>query len=511
MKKKREFKTEKKRPSINTSNESTNGLRSCNDSLSPKTGGECIIVPASKYYSHKSEEKFYFYRKQLSLEELFDANIGMIAFGGYIYSEEPVSVGFNFSYKTSTTSEVYELKSCEKNLIITDYNSWNPVGLHNTFNLDIVDTLYDLKLTMLVKNLENTDNILQFIGFDFDVVNYSYYKENKALKPFNQKTAQHIPSIYYLDTTLKFDKYLLNNKKEFVLGDHIVLKGCNRCRRYLPININNETNKLSFSFHCSSKKSPCKHGVSFRQYKIDNLDYLKSYNLNFNYIKDNNVISYHGHQLECTSCKKFFVNNKLNNKRSKDQRSEDSSRRRSIEVLVNTLLNKNIAHFEYKQKTKQEFCEYIWNKFNRKCFKCGKKLELHEMHVDHTMPLAYLYRLDESATCLCSTHNSKKNDTFPIEFYSKNQLLKLSQITGLDLDTLSLKIANPIVVELLIKNITWFFDEFLLYKENQKLRKGKFVANQIYNSISKVIGPDVNLIDEYYKLNNKYPASISLK
>ena len=66
------------------------------------------------------------------------------------------------------------------------------------------------------------------------------------------------------------------------------------------------------------------------------------------------------------------------------------------------------------------------------------------MHLDHTMPLAYLYRLDETATCLCAEHNSQKSDHFPIEYYTEEELKELSKITGLSMEILRSKKANPI-------------------------------------------------------------------
>ena len=80
-----------------------------------------------------------------------------------------------------------------------------------------------------------------------------------------------------------------------------------------------------------------------------------------------------------------------------EQFKEDGLRRRAIEVLINTLLEKNLIHFEFERRTKKEFSRYIWEKFDRRCFKCGpdsNPIALEEMALDHTMPLAYLYRLD---------------------------------------------------------------------------------------------------------------------
>ena len=115
----------------------------------------------------------------------------------------------------------------------------------------------------------------------------------------------HVPYLYYLSTDLPFNKYLtVPTLFSFNKGRFVVLKSCNRCGRYLPINIEDEMKTLSFSLHCK-KNAPCKHST-FRGYRIINrpgneIDLKK-------YILHDSIISYYGHQLECKACKKFFVN-----------------------------------------------------------------------------------------------------------------------------------------------------------------------------------------------------------
>ena len=196
--------------------------------------------------------------------------------------------------------------------------------------------------------------------------------------------------------------------------------------------------------------------------------------------------------------------------RNPQQFKEDGLRRRALEVLVNTLLDKNLIHHDFEFHNKKEFSEYIWEKFDKKCFKCGKLLKLSEMHLDHTMPLAYLYRLDESATCLCSEHNSQKSDSFPKDYYSKEELVKLSEITNLDLNILSSTSPNMKVVLLLIENIEWFFDEFLMYPEYQKVRDNILTADKIYASLVRILkNTGIDLLNNYYSKTGYYPKSIT--
>lgn len=301
------------------------------------------------------------------------------------------------------------------------------------------------------------------------------------------------------------------------MGIPVVLKGCNRCSRYLPINIENEAVTAAYVLHCK-KRAPCTHS-NFCRYRIDNynelsvetIDYFKALKV-YDFREGQHMIkSYYGHQLECKACKKYFVNAKLNPMRDTQQHREDSLRRRAIETLVDNLLDEDFIHFSYRKKHKKEFTDYIWKKFDCRCFKCQRKISKSEMALDHTMPLAYLYRLDETATCLCATHNSAKSDRFPVEYYSEEELKRLSKITGLSMDTLHSTGANQEVVRSLQENVVWFFDDFLSLPEHQKVHDDKLEADKIYAAIVRVIDKNINLIDDYYKIKHCYPSTITIR
>ena len=159
-------------------------------------------------------------------------------------------------------------------------------------------------------------NILDFFAFDFDVVSKEEFQDTSCATSFYQKTRMHVPYLYYLRSDLPVDWYLTSGQ-EFIEGKRIIAKSCNRCGRYLPINIDNELKTLSFSLHCK-KKAPCVHST-FRAYKIQNRSDLKASDLNGLTIEDGKVVSYYGHQLECKACKKFFVNAPLNPQRNAQQ------------------------------------------------------------------------------------------------------------------------------------------------------------------------------------------------
>lgn len=258
---------------------------------------------------------------------------------------------------------------------------------------------------------------------------------------------------------------------------------------------------------------PCVH-TTFRAYKIQNMAQLTPSDLSGLTTADGKVISYYGHQLECKACKKFFVNAPLNPQRNAQQFKEDGLRRRAIEVLVNSLLNRNLVHFEFERRTKKEFSRYIWEKFDRRCFKCGPDsapIKLRDMALDHTMPLAYLYRLDETATCLCSSHNSQKSDHFPVDYYSEEELVRLSAITGLSLEQLHTREVNQQVLCLLVEHVVWFYDEFLMAPDYQKVRDGILTADKINDSLKRIIAGQVDLAEKYREATGHYPRSVTVR
>jgi 5-methylcytosine-specific restriction endonuclease McrA len=93
---------------------------------------------------------------------------------------------------------------------------------------------------------------------------------------------------------------------------------------------------------------------------------------------------------------------------------------------VRKLLGKDWVYHRFRQERDEEFDMHIWEKFGKRCFKCGKELQSpSEMDLDHTMPLAALWPLDEYATCLCSNCNSRKSDHYPVDFYTSDELRAL--------------------------------------------------------------------------------------
>jgi len=269
----------------------------------------------------------------------------------------------------------------------------------------------------------------------------------------------------------------------------LILKSCNRCGRYLPINVSAERDQLSFSNHCvADHRRPCSHGSFGRLHNVeDEADVLQ--------------LDY-GYQLECRFCKKFEVNAAHNPQRNSAQMKEDAARRRAFELLLAELYG-GTPQLRYRHETGSELADGVWERFGHACFNCGTKLPAaRAMHLDHTRPLALLWPLDGSATALCGPCNSEKRDRAPADFYSPAKLAALSKTTGVLLDQLTSLQPNEQAIDLLLKNLAWFFGEFLQRDEMTKERDGKITGELVIKSLQKVLARsprhrDVNLQLEY--------------
>lgn len=270
----------------------------------------------------------------------------------------------------------------------------------------------------------------------------------------------------------------------------LCLKSCNRCARFLPINVfgAKERDHLSFSNQCvASHRRPCRHG-------------------GFGVLKDiktgEKIELEYGFQLECRFCKKFEVNAAHNPQRSPDQMKEDAARRRGFELLMEKMLGGS-PQLVYRHQTGSELATDIWNKFDRKCFKCNATLaNAKSMHLDHTRPLALLWPLDETATALCKACNTEKRDRPPALFYDAKELTALSKVTNLTEDELRDPHPNEQVLSKLAGNLEWFFDEFLTASEMAKKRDGKVTGEVLVKALHKVDvrrpgGARLNLLAEY--------------
>jgi hypothetical protein len=250
-------------------------------------------------------------------------------------------------------------------------------------------------------------------------------------------------------------------------------KSCNRCVRFLPVNIPNERLHLSFSNHCSAAhRIPCRHPAFGKLSRVDSGEDMQ---LTF------------GFQLECRFCKKFEVNAAHNPQRTAAQMKEDAARRRAFELLLDHLYEGS-PQLRYGKLTGHELADDVWQRFGHRCFKCGAALATpRDMHLDHTRPLALLWPLDGTATALCATHNSEKRDRPPSEFYSPHELARLAAITGIPLHELQDPSPNIEALTLLGERLDWFNRDFLKLPALSRTRDGKMAADLLVKALQKAL------------------------
>lgn len=167
-----------------------------------------------------------------------------------------------------------------------------------------------------------------------------------------------------------------------------------------------------------------------------------------------------GRQGECRLCKAVY-NSIKNQSRITDQHREAAQKRRMYLDLSG----------QHKIDS-----EVIHERFNFKCFKCGKDLSnvesAKERPLDHTLPIYYLFPLDsQNTTLLCHDHNGKKSGKWPSEYYTTEELKKLSIITGIDFDILRGKpfynpeaienLKNSEIVDALLTKYSAYIDEII--------------------------------------------------
>lgn len=252
----------------------------------------------------------------------------------------------------------------------------------------------------------------------------------------------------------------------------LYLKSCNRCGRYLPINVQDERATLSYSNHCvAAHRRPCSH---------------KGFGLLSNLQDGTSLKLDYGFQLECRFCKKFEVNAALNPMRTAAQMKEDAARRRAFELLLMELFGES-PQLRYRHLYGRELTDDIFEKFGRQCFKCGEAFEkANAMALDHTRPLALLWPLDGTATALCGDCNSEKRDRSPVDFYTPEELERLSRITGIELAELLNPTPNLAALDLLVGRLDWFFNDFLRRPEMLEERDGKVTGELLVKALQKV-------------------------
>lgn len=340
-----------------------------------------------------------------------------VGLGGYVKVEEEIQLD------CIVENEAGEIVAGKKINIPTH---WKRFGVAWSNSID--SSIYRIKIT------SGSNKILfyslQVSGFDRIVES-----DQDTLDLLKRLNANHMaPESFYLNSDTKVKIEGMDTTEN--VSDAIDLKKCSYCQRYMLVGQNDS----SFHKH-KSKKS--------------------------------------GFQNECRSCKALRINDSLNQLRTVDQLNESGVITREKKIL----LREPEILAEIKNRHSGEGLKSLtWKKFNKKCFRCdNKKLLLNEVQLDHTRPLAYLWPLDEYATCLCANCNNSKHDQFPVDFYTELQLIKLSEIVGLSLDELKRKEVNE-------EELSNILNDIELYYDNLEWKTFKSIRNKVIE-----LNPEIDL------------------
>jgi len=252
-------------------------------------------------------------------------------------------------------------------------------------------------------------------------------------------------------------------------------KKCSQCQRSLPIDPRLEKHRVELKV---ARRSPQGMVLAFHGHKAKKT----------------------GYQNECRACKKFEINDFFNVRRTSDQLHESSVLTRERKLL----LRENEALAEFKERvSKKGLRHYIWTLFQKRCFKCDKPVSLKDYELDHTRPLSYLWPLDRHATCLCSTCNNNKKDSFPSEFYSEQELKRLAHIIGLPVSQLKDKSINQ-------EELKRIREDIVTFAETWTPRLFSSVAVRVMDLL-----PDIDLFAELQAaspdLHSRLVATLSLR
>ena len=121
---------------------------------------------------------------------------------------------------------------------------------------------------------------------------------------FGKKTDLSSPELYYWNHEQPFtiEPVVVEGQVTAIsgAGDQLVLKACNRCARFLPINLLDERKQLGFNNHCV-RRAPCTH-KAFSRFALENsadLDRIEPEIQDKINGESGLIQAYYGFQLEC--------------------------------------------------------------------------------------------------------------------------------------------------------------------------------------------------------------------
>ena len=398
---------------------------------------------------------------QLSISYKLNENAGIITgFGGYFAASTDIQV--SFIVKDGENNEILE-----RSKVVESHRYWTRIG-HAWINEKrlaslILSILWDGQAELIIWGLTSNRVLLpeRIVSF-MENISESIQILNKAHLSPESYFFMHESPIGH-GSIINSSNLTYREMKRKNVG-----KKCSQCQRLLPIDP-----RLS-NLRATSER-PRRAPQSM-------------------------VLAFHGHsakrtgyQNECRVCKKFEINEHFNPLRTADQLHESSTLTRERKLF----LRENQAIKDFKERiSKQGLRQFVWERFNKQCFKCKSNVDLNGFELDHTRPLAYLWPLDQYATCLCSICNNMKKDSFPIEFYTEDELKQLASIIGLPVRIISERSLNVQELNRIRKDIGKFATEW-------SPRLFHSVASRVQELL-----PDINLFDELKQADSRLYSKI---
>ncbi len=253
------------------------------------TGSTCRIETAHLLLPTSGRIAIHVQLPRITAQEIFFRKLALLGGGSYVRPEENCDCTLELSWKQN--GKVSHVTST----VHLTPNKWNKIGLLTELPLSAKqEVLSDISFDATFI----THTPLHLFSYLIGTLNDPYFLDHDVYTAYKTKPALYVPEMLYLDPVqdtqpLKLTVGTLASKP----GAAIVCKSCNRCARFLPIDIENELNSLAFSNHCASG-APCKHSA-FSIYQIEAGDPTPI----AKHCKDGTVISHYGHQLECRVCK----------------------------------------------------------------------------------------------------------------------------------------------------------------------------------------------------------------
>jgi hypothetical protein len=176
-----------------------------------------------------------FSEQDSEIPELFQESKGLASFGGYISASDELTA------EIEITSDVNGEVWSESSTAEIEPEEWTPIGIHLDVPLDPNQEHFgDLKATVQLEASSGVEWI-DFFGVNLSAIAWEdfaddiEYEDGLTIQDkFNQRTSVTVPYLYYLNHEVPFASSPSRGADDFVEGQHVLLKSCNRCARFLP-------------------------------------------------------------------------------------------------------------------------------------------------------------------------------------------------------------------------------------------------------------------------------------